>query len=400
MQSLSVNDFQLPEWATENQASAMEQSLSRASMPGFISFALGLPALDFFPVTSLQKVFNEVLALGHSVLQYKPPIQELKSQIKQIMAIRGVTCHEDQIILTSGAQQGISIITRLLLQKNSTVIVEELVYPGLLQAIKPLNPKILTVKTDSASGIDVSAVEAILKQGTRPAFLYLVSDGGNPSSVSLSNEKRKYLAMLSQRYGMPIIEDDPYGFLNYVEQQAPLKKYGGDWVFYIGSFAKLLAPSLRVGWIVAPACMVGNLSSIKESSDINMATFNHHLVNALLKELQFEHHIQQLQNQYLKRRNIITNALIQHFPADVGFTPPNCGFFIWMNLHQQINTSVLLDKALEHKVAFIPSEAFAATKEVRTYNGMRINFSNPKEDEIDEGIRRLSLAYQSIVRSK
>jgi len=371
----------------------MEHMLSNTSNAGFISFALGLPTLELFPVTHFQNALEEVVTSGHAILQYKPPLEELKSHIVQLMSMRGVSCHENQILLTAGAQQGISLITRLLLDKNSTVIAEELAYPGMLQAIKTFSPEILTVKTDLKTGIDVTSVETLLKTGKRPAFLYLVTDGGNPHAASLSYEKRIHLAELAHQYGMSIIEDDPYGFINYQGAMPPLKKYGGDWVFYLGSFSKLFAPSLRVGWIVAPECMMPALSSLKECSDINTTTFTQHIINNLLRKNIFSEHVMQLNQHYSKKKNLLSNALTRHFSSEIHFNEPSSGIFMWVNFPEKINTSLLLQEAKKQQVVFIPGEFFASTKKVTTYNGMRLNFSHPDEYEIDEGIRRLALSY-------
>ncbi len=395
MQVLSCDHFKLADWVNNNHPSAMEQLLCGSSKEQCISFALGLPATTLFPMHFVQEAFEDVLTLNHSVFQYQPPLEELKSHVKNIMAKRGVQCHEKQIILTAGAQQGISLITRLLLEQHSTIALEKLAYPGLLQALKPFTPNIVTITTNMKTGIDLHEVEFTFKR-IRPAFLYLVADGGNPHGVTLNDEQRKDLANLAQEYEVPIIEDDPYGFLNYHQPRSPIKKYAEDWVFYIGSFSKLLAPALRTGWIVAPQCMVRHLSSLKECSDINTATFNHHLVNALLNKNLFEPHIQTLQNYYAKQRDCLVNALTQYFSYDIEFSIPECGFFIWVYFLEKINTSRLLHEALKQKVVFVPSEAFAVTPDTKVYNGMRLSFSYPSDYEIEEGIKRLSLSYQTI----
>jgi 2-aminoadipate transaminase len=284
-----------------------------------------------------------------------------------------------------------------LLEQHSTVALEELVYPGLLQALKPFIPNIVTIKTSMKTGIDLHEVETTFKK-MRPAFLYLVADGGNPHGVTLNDEQRKKLAQLAQEYEVPIIEDDPYGFLNYHQPRFPIKRYAEDWVFYIGSFSKLLAPALRVGWIVAPRGVMRHLSSLKECSDINTATFNHHLVNALLNKNLFESHVQTLQNYYAKQRDCLVDVLTQYFSYDIEFSVPECGFFIWVYFLEKINTSRLLQESLKQKVVFVPSEAFAVTPDTTAYHGMRLNFSYPSHYEIAEGVKRLNLSYQALIK--
>ena len=370
----------------------MENLLASTTNANFISFALGLPALEFFPIAQFQQAMQEVLASGYSSFQYMPPLDELKTRIVELMSKRAVTCTPDQILLTSGAQQGISLLTRLLLEQNSIVITEELAYPGLLQALMPFSPKILTVPTDPKTGLSVEAVESILKKGIRPAFLYLVADGGNPHAVNLSIEKRVALAALANQYEMPIIEDDPYGFLTYQTPLNPLKYYGGDWVFYVGSFSKIVAPALRVGWIVAPKCLIPKLASLKECSDINTSTLMQLAINILLKKRIIDDHITTLCQHYLKRRNQMVSSLTACFAQEISFHIPESGVFLWVDFKKKINTSLLLQEAIKHHVAFIPSESFAATKKIQIYNGIRLNFSHTNVEKIEEGIKRLARA--------
>ena len=394
MSQINFDDFILPSWVKKNEPSAMEKLLECTSNANFISFALGLPALEYFPMAQFQQAMQDVLNSDYSIFQYIPPLNELKIRIVELMSNRGVSCTPDQILLTSGAQQGISLLTRLFLDHHSTVITEELAYPGLLQALMPFSPEILTVPTNPKTGLCVEAVESILKKNIRPAFLYLVTDGGNPHAVSLSLEKRLALAAIANQYGMPIIEDDPYGFLSYQTPINPVKTYGGDWVFYVGSFSKIIAPSLRVGWVVTPKSLIPKLGSLKESSDINMSTLMQHTVNVLLSDKTIDNHIKTLCQHYLQRRNQLVSSLSSHFQHEVTFHIPESGVFLWVDFEKNINTSLLLQEAIKHHVAFIPSESFAATKQIQIYNGIRLNFSYANEINIEEGIRRLALSFK------
>ncbi|MDP3706395.1 MAG: PLP-dependent aminotransferase family protein [Legionellaceae bacterium] len=400
MSQINRDDFILPSWVNKNEPSTMENLLASTYNSSFISFALGLPALEFFPMTHFQQAIQEILTSGYSILQYTPPLDELKTRIVELMTKRGVSCTPNQILLTSGAQQGISLLTRLLLEQHSIVITEELAYPGLLQALMPFSPEILTVPTNPKTGLCVEAVEAILKKGIRPAFLYLVTDGGNPHAVSLSLEKRLALAAIANQYGMPIIEDDPYGFLSYQTPINPLKTYANDWVFYVGSFSKIAAPALRVGWIVASECLIPKLASLKECSDINMSTLMQHTVNILLRDKIIDNHITVLCQHYLQRRNQMVSSLTSHFPHEVTFHVPESGVFLWVDFEKSINTSLLLQEAIKHHVVFIPSESFASTKQIQIYNGMRLNFSYANETTIEEGIKRLALSFKKQILSK
>jgi len=255
-----------------------------ASRPGVLSFAIGLPATDLFPCEALAHAAARVLQTDASSLQYGLPYHPLKTQIVQMMAWRGVHCTEEQIFLTSGAQQGTDLLSRLLLPPGGQVLYEQAIYDGIRLATRAQKPEVLTVATDPATGMDVDAVEALLAGGARPAFLYAITDGHNPLRVSLSLEKRHRLAALARRYRIPILEDDAYGFLYYGETPAPpLRSLDEEWVFYLGSFSKTLAPALRAGWVVVPASIAAQFSPLKHGADLDTPTLGHRVISAYLE---------------------------------------------------------------------------------------------------------------------
>lgn len=227
--------------------STLREVLGLASRPGVISFAVGLPATDLFPVPGLARAAAGLLATDPLSLQYGIPHRPLREQIVELMHLRGVTCRVEQVFLTSGSQQAMDILARLLLVPGGRVMLERTVYDGMQMAIKRLEPEILSVPTDLDTGLDPGAVEAHLQAGPAPAFLYTITDGHNPLGVSLPVETRKRLAALARRHRMPILEDDAYGFLYFGESPAPpLRAFEDEWVFYLGSFSKILAPAC--GW--------------------------------------------------------------------------------------------------------------------------------------------------------
>ena len=263
----------LAAWARASGTSALQTMLSVGTRPGTISFALGLPAPEFFPAAEYGRAAAAVLAEDPRALQYSPPCAPLQAHIAALMAQRGVSCAPEQVFLTSGAQQGIGLLARLLLEPGGEVITDTLCYTGFQQAVEPFMPRLLTVPTDLDTGMDVDAVEALLEGGARPAFIYTVPDGHNPLAVSMSAEKRLRLVELARRFQVPIVEDDPYGFLAYDGPPAhPLRALDREWVLYVGSFSKVLAPALRLGWIIVPPQLVPLLAIAKEALDINTAT--------------------------------------------------------------------------------------------------------------------------------
>ncbi len=387
----ATEDALLAKWARKVKRSPLQEALFAAAQPGIISFAMGLPAPELFPVEGLMRASRYVLANDSRALQYGPPFQPLKKQIVQLMAKREVDCSERQIFLTTGAQQGINLLARLLLEPGGQALTEDLVYTGFQQVIEPYEPALLSVPTDPEKGIDVATVAAHLEEGARPAFIYAMSGGHNPLAVSLGEAKRSQLVELSRQYRIPIIEDDPYGLL-YYENEAlpPLRAYDERWVFYAGSFSKILTPSLRVGWLVVPEDLIPKLSAVKEASDIDTNTFTQRLISCFLEQEEIETHLSMLRHEYRARRDAMAQALREHFPEAAKWLIPDQGVFFWVELPHRIDTLALLGAALEkERVAFVPGHAFSVNVSNTAANCMRLNFSHSNSDLIREGIARL-----------
>jgi 2-aminoadipate transaminase len=257
--------------------------------------------------------------------------------------------------------------------------------------LQPYRPKVLTVSTDPATGMNVDELERLLMSSERPALIYSVTDGHNPLSVSMSLEKRQQLVQLARRYQVPIIEDDPYGFLWYEKQSLPpLRAFDDKWVYYVGTFSKMLAPGLRAGWIVLPEDLVAPLSVVKESIDINMAPLTQHVIGDYLATGHLEHHLEMLRHEYRRRRDALQLALQDHFPAGTRWQSPTSGVFIWAELPAHVDTGDLLRVAIDtEKVAFVPGFAFNISDKACARNTMRLNFSHSSVELIAEGIARL-----------
>jgi 2-aminoadipate transaminase len=385
-----IQDLSLARWTNGMNRSVLRQMLAVVAQPGILSFAGGLPAPEMFPAADYGRALNQVLLADSGALQYGPPFTPLKHHIVALMAQRGVDCTEEQVFITTGAQQGLDVVTRLLLDPGAEVILEEIVYTGVQQAVSPYQPHILPVDTNLYTGLNVDAVATYLAQGHRPAFLYTIPEAHNPLGVSISLAKRQQLVELATAYGLPLIEDDPYGFLRYEGAPLPpLRALNADWVFYLGSFSKILAPALRLGWLVAPANLVPKLTVIKEMEDLETSQLTQRAVAAYLDAGYLSGHIERLCAEYGRRRDAMLVALERHFPAEARWTHPSNGMFIWVELPPHIDTADLLETAVaQEKVAFIPGHAFALPGHVRR-NCLRLNFSNCTPERIEEGIRRL-----------
>jgi 2-aminoadipate transaminase len=365
--------------------------LVAGSRPGILSFALGLPAAELFPVEAYSKALTHVLARDPHALQYGPPFQPLKKHVVTLMAKRGVVCHEEQVFLTSGAQQGMNLLARLLLEQGSRVIVEEKVYPGFQQVLQPYQPEILTVPTDLATGMDVDAVEKLLVEGARPALIYASADGHNPLAVSMSSEKRRQLAKLARHYRVPIIEDDAYGFLFYDDAaKPPLRALDDQWIFYVGTFSKILAPALRTGWVVVPESLMSFLATVKESTDINTAPLNQRAISAYLDSGNLDEHLLKLRREYGIRLDAMLRALAKQLPEGTQWQKPSSGLFVWVELPSRVDAGALLVQAIEEEqLVFVPGHAFAIDKQSCPKNSIRLNFSNNPVDRIADGVARL-----------
>ncbi len=395
----SNSKMKLAGWAMGHKKSTLQSMLIASTRPDILSFALGLPAAELFPSAHMSQALTYVLDSDPRALQYNPPLQALKTHVVALMKMRGVRCREEQVFLTSGAQQGLSLLVRLLLDPRGTVLLEEKVYTGLQQALNPLQPHIITVPTDLRTGLDVTALEDLLRGGIRPALLYCVADGNNPMAVSMSLEKRQHLVALARSYQFPIIEDDPYGFLQYEDScLPPLRAHDEKWVCYVGTFSKILAPALRTGWMVVPEYLMPHLAIIKEASDIDMAPLNQRAISHYLDAGHFPAHLATLHREYRHRRDAMLRTLAAHFPAQARWQKPSCGLFIWVELPEEIDSEELLVMALEtEKVAFIPGHAFDTIPDAQPRNCIRLNFSNSTVEQIEDGITRLGHTAQRLL---
>ncbi|HLL48449.1 MAG TPA: PLP-dependent aminotransferase family protein, partial [Longimicrobiaceae bacterium] len=324
----AAGELVLARWAQEVRPSALQTMLTRSAEPGVLSLALGLPAPELFPAAGLSAAAARVLAQDPVALQYSPPFRPLKRQVVALMAGRGVECREEQVFLTAGGQQCMSLLTRLLLDPGGTLLTERLCYTGFQQAVEPFQPEILTVPTDLDTGIDVDAVEALLAAGERPALMYVVTDGNNPLGVSVSAAKRRRLVELAREHRVPILEDDAYGFFQYLDDPVPpMRALDDRWVLYMGTFSKIFAPALRCGWLVVPEELVRPLGIIKEATDINTSTFTQRVISAYIDEGLLPGHLDTLRREYGARRDAMDAALREHLGGVARWRTPTAGVF-------------------------------------------------------------------------
>jgi 2-aminoadipate transaminase len=387
--AFGLGDLPLAPWARDVRPSTIQAMLGLMARPGVISFALGLPAPELFPVDEYVAAADRVLRADTGALQYRPPFVPLKEQVAALMKQRGVDVAPEQVFLTTGAQQALALLSRLFLQPGGSVICDELVYMGFQQVIEPYAPRILPVTSDLETGMDVDRVEAYLAAGERPAFIYCITDGHNPLGVSVSLEKRMRLAELARRYRVPVIEDDAYGLLHYGDALPPLRALEDRWVFYVGSFSKVMAPGFRAGWVIIPPELAGVMGCAKDGADIDTSTFAQRLVSEYLRTGGFGAHLDRVREAYRLRRDTMLDGIRRHFPAGTRHSTPRHGALAWAELPAGYDAQALLPAVLEKEgVAYVPGSAFSFDGR-RGTRAMRLNFSFPSVEKIDDGIARM-----------
>jgi len=378
--------------------SALQRALDLTRDPSLLSLALGLPAQELFPAAELAEAAASVLGESNATLQYGVPQQRLKSHVVDLMARRGVRCSEDEILLTTGGQQGLALLAQLLLGERSAVLTADAVYPGFRQALGAGCPPIRAVATGPGGGWDLAAAAFAMSHGPRPAFLYTMSVGHNPLSCNTERVEQERLLEFASCHALPVVEDDVYGFLQYDGvATAPLRTLETDRQFYVGSFSKILAPALRVGWIVGPAETMASLANLKEGLDINTGTLAQRIICRYLDTQDIAGRIGYLQAQYKLRRDAMEAALSRHLGALAHWRRPAAGFFFWVQGDVFGDAAVLLERVVERqRVAFVPGSAFDATGKDRFRNIVRLNFSHPSPDRIERGVAAIAEAVREM----
>ncbi len=382
------------------QRSVMRDLMALTARPGILSFAGGLPADECLPREEIQTCIDAVLTrYGTHSLQYDPPYPPLKEHIAHYMRSRDVACTADDVFITSGNQQGLEIVMRVLLDPSDLALVEEFTFTGIVQATRGRGARLEPLPVDLSTGVDVDAFEEVLTQG--PHVAALIPDFHNPLGVSLSESKRSRLAALVAAQGLPLIEDDPYSPLRFEgEALKPIKAYDeADTVIYLGSFSKMLVPAARLGWMIAPRDLLPKLTVVRESLDLESSQLIQRAVAEFMARDWLTPHLAQLNTVNRTRRDAMVAALNRELGGLAHWTLPEGGLFIWLTLPETVDTEALFHKAIEQNIAFVPGHAFAVdcTNASRPRNTLRLNFSNATPEKIEEGIRRLAGVVKEVI---
>lgn len=391
-------------------SSVIRELLKLTEQPDIISFAGGLPAPEVFPLKEFQDACNTVLAEhGGQALQYSTTegYRPLREMIARHTSRYMVEVSADNILITSGSQQALDFVGRLFINRGDYIVVESPTYLGALQAWNAYGAQYIPVRTDE-NGMVVDELEAALRVG--PKFIYVLPNFQNPSGVTLSLERRRKLIEIADKYGVPIIEDDPYGQLRYEGEHIPSLvsldshfrgKNGGAYsgnVIYLSTFSKLLAPGLRLAWVIAPEQVIRKLVMAKQAADLHTASFNQYVAYEVGKGGFLDEHVKVIRSVYKERRDVMLEMMEEMFPAEVHWTRPQGGMFLWGVLPEHMDAAEVLKIAIERKVAFVPGAAFHATPGGE--NTMRLNFSYSSPEIIREGITRLGTTLKELLRQK
>ena len=365
-----------------------------------ISFAGGNPYEPYFPSADIQKAFQKVFESGNKNLQYgmTPGYMPLREAISGRIASKGIQAKPESILITTGSQQAIDLFSRIMLSPGDIVLTENPTFLAAVQAFESYEAVVIGVDGDK-DGMDPEDLERKLKQH-QPKFIYVVPTFSNPAGKVWSNERRQALLDLAYQYNALILEDDPYGDLQFQpdEVYTPIAAMDREktQVVYTGSFSKTVVPSLRVGWVTGPAQVIGLMSQIKEAADLMSSPLTQQALYHLMQGMDLDAHIRMLSGKYAQHMNIMQDYLKTLDPNLVSWVEPKGGMFIWVRVHESINATDLLAKVLEHGVAFIPGAPFYV--ENPQHNTLRLNFTHSSPEKIAIGMERLTTAFKQSVR--
>lgn len=373
--------------------SAIRELLALVNKPEVISFAGGLPAMELFPVDEMaiaeKKVMEEhgQLAMQYSSTEGYLPLRE---QIAERMAAKNdIHVTADDIIVTSGSQQGLDYSGRIFLDKDDIVLIESPSYLGALNAFKTNEPRFIEVPTDT-DGMIISELEKILEKEDRVKMIYVIPDFQNPSSRTWSLERRKEFMKVINKYEIPVIEDNPYGELRFEgEAQPALKSLDTKGlVVFLGTFSKILAPGYRLGWICASPEILEKYNFMAQAAALQASTVAQMETAKWIEMFDLDAHVEKIVEIYKNRRDLMYNTMKETFPPEVKFAKPTGGLFLWVELPEYMDANELAKECLKENVAYVPGEGFYPDGNVK--NTFRMNYSGMTEDKIVEGVKRLA----------
>jgi len=376
-------------------ASAIRALFAVASRPEVVSLAGGMPFIDALPLDAVgELVATMVRERGTVALQYGSGqgLPALREQICEVMALEGIEASPDDVVVTVGSQQALDLVTRIFCDPGDVVLAEAPSYVGALGTFSSYQADVVHVPMDDAGLIPAaleSACEEMARANRTVKFLYTVPNFHNPAGVSLSVPRRDEVLAITQRYGIMVLEDNPYGLLGFdSDPVVALRGRTDEGVLYLGSFSKTFAPGLRVGWVLAPHAVREKLVLAAEASVLCPPQFTQTIVSDYLRTQPWQQQIKVYQEVYRERRDTILDALAQHLPEGTRWTRPAGGFYTWVTLPHGLDATAMLPRAVQGRVAYVPGSAFYADGSGTSM--MRLSYCYPPPERIREGVRRLA----------
>jgi DNA-binding transcriptional MocR family regulator len=371
-------------------ASEVRALFAVASRPDVVSLAGGMPFVQALPTEHVLEVVEAVLlqradvALQYGAGQGSPLLRE---RLAALMGEEDTAADPEDLVVTTGAQQALDLVAKILIDPGDTIVVEAPAYVGALSAFSAYEPRFLQVDLDD-DGMIVDQLEDALLRGERPKFVYTVPNFHNPAGVTMSRARREQLVALCREARVPIVEDNPYGLLRFEGEPRPtLRSLDPHNVIYLGTVSKVFSPGVRVGWAVAEPGVLQRLVLAKEAADLCGSQFTMLVTERYFDGERWRRNLETLVATYRSRRDAMLAALAERFPGDATWTTPAGGFYVWVTVPEYFDTPSLLAAAVERKVAYVPGTAFYP--DGRGRQQMRLSFCYPTEERIEEGVRRL-----------
>ena len=378
--------------------SFIRRILKVSNQPDVISFAGGLPNADLFPVKALEKACVKVLQNnGKQALQYAN--SEGDSTLREWIAERyqknqGLTISPENILITNGSQQALDLLGKVLLNTGDSIAIENPGYLGAIQAFSLYRPEMHTVNIDE-NGMNTDELTQLLRT-KKPKLIYTVPNFQNPTGMSYSQQNRQAVAKIVAQSDALLVQDDPYGELRFSgEPKVNFMSLLPEQTILLGSFSKIITPSFRLGWIVAPSAMMKSLVIAKQAADLHTNYFSQQVIVQYLKDNPIDEHIAKITQFYGKQKQAMMNAIAEYFPADVKIVESEGGMFLWATLPERMSAMTLFDKAIQEKVAFVPGKPFYVG-ENQPENTLRLSYVTMDEEKIKEGIAILGACIKSL----
>ncbi len=380
--------------------SFIREILKLAVDESVISFAGGLPNRDLFPLEEIKKATNKLLEdSGKDVLQYSSSegFVELREWIADRYRSKHIHVHPDNILITSGSQQGMDLLGKTLLNDGDNVIIEEPGYLGAIQAFSIYKARFHPIPVNE-EGIDLNAFHKTVTDHFIKLF-YCVPNFQNPSGISYSEENRKNVAHMLKGKPTILVEDDPYGELRFLgKEKSSFYQLLPENTVLLGSFSKTVVPSFRIGWIVANNEIMEKLVIAKQASDLHTNYFGQRIIHQYLKDNDIDEHISKIRQAYGKQRDAMVKAIQEYFPSEIAYTHPEGGMFLWATLPIGMSALKVFKEAVQQKVAFVPGDPFYVNR--KDVNTLRLNYSSVDEETIRTGIKRLANVMKAMIIGK